>query len=294
LTNLSGGSVNWNLSSSAPWLTVAPASGTLTAGGQASLTASLNSGASSLSAGVYNANMVVTDQDGGTITLPITLFIGQPLVQNGGFETGDFTGWTKSGNTAYTSVATGSRYAHSGSYGAALGPGGTLGYLTQFLPTTPGQGYVLALWLDSPNVTGSYTPNEFSVSWNGATLFDQVNIGEIGWTNLQFLVSATSYTTALRFGFRDDPTYLSLDEVSVTPFPAQVLQTVTATGTNFSLAWGATTGLTYQVQYRTNLLSGTWSNLGKTILATNANLTVTDTNALRVAPQRYYRFKITR
>lgn len=294
LTNLGAGSVNWNASSSAPWLTAVPGSGTLPAGGQATLTVSLNSGANSFSAGIYNANMVLTDQDGGTTTLPFTLFIGQPLVQNGGFETGDFTGWTQSGNTAYTSVASGSRYAHSGTYGAALGPSGTLGYLTQFLPTTPGQGYVLSLWLDSPNVTGSYTPNEFSVSWNGITLFDRVNIGEIGWTNLQFLVTATNYSTALQFGFRDDPTYLSLDDVSVTLFTGPMVQTVPATGTNFSLAWGATTGMTYQVQYRTNLLSGTWSNLGKTLPATNANLTATDTNALRAAPQRYYRLKITR
>lgn len=43
-------------------------------------------------------------------------------ITNGGFETGDFTGWTLGGNTGYTGV-TGS-YAHSGNFGAYFGAGG--------------------------------------------------------------------------------------------------------------------------------------------------------------------------
>ena len=39
------------------------------------------------------------------------------LVVNCGFETGDFTGWTQSGNTGFTGVSTGI-YAYSGNYGA--------------------------------------------------------------------------------------------------------------------------------------------------------------------------------
>jgi hypothetical protein len=133
---------------------------------------------------------------------------GPNLVVNGDFETGDFTGWT----TDSGSVTTGSTYAHSGTYGAEFGPVGSLGYLSQTLSTTPGTSYVLSFWLDSPD---GENPNEFQVSWDGTTLLDEANIPAIGWTNIQFVVTATDTSTVLQFGFRDDPTYLGFDDVSV-------------------------------------------------------------------------------
>jgi hypothetical protein len=138
---------------------------------------------------------------------------GQQLVQNGGFETGDFSDWTSSGSFRFTSVSSSSPYVHSGIDGAQLGSSGSLGFISQILSTTPGKTNFLSLWLDSPD--GS-SPNEFQVDWNRTVIFDQTNIGAIGWTNLQFAVISTGTNTVLQFGFRDDPSYLGLDDISVT------------------------------------------------------------------------------
>ncbi len=137
-----------------------------------------------------------------------------PLVQNGGFETGSFPPWTQSGNTSWSVVSADSAFVHSGVYGARMGPTNTLGYLSQALPTAPGQIYLLSFWLrtygDSPN-------NEFNASWNGSNLFDATNLPSADWSNYLFAVTATSYGTVVQFGFRNEPSYFAVDDVSVTP-----------------------------------------------------------------------------
>ena len=60
----------------------------------------------------------------------ILLSFAQPisanLIANGGFETGDFTGWTLTGNvdvsTRVTNARVDPKYVHSGFYGVLSGP----------------------------------------------------------------------------------------------------------------------------------------------------------------------------
>jgi hypothetical protein len=155
------------------------------------------------------------------------------------------------------------------------------------VPTFAGQSYLLSLWMDSPD---GETTNEFNVSWNGNTLFDLVNLPKLGWTNLQFIVTATGSSTVLQIGARDDLSYLALDDVSVIPIPATLFQPVTETNGTLNFTWNALTGLVYQVQYKTNLLQTNWINLGNAITATN--VTATATNLIGSDPQRFYRLQL--
>jgi len=215
---------------------------------------------------------------------------GIGLVQNGGFETGDFTDWTPSGNTTFTVVDDGSTSGitpHSGVFEAVSGELGSLGYLSQTLSTAAGGKYLLSFWLDCPN--GAIT-NQFLVSWNGTVLFNQTNLPATGWTNLQFVVSATGAATVLQFGFRDDLSWLALDDVSV----VQQLNIVgiRLSGTNLVLQGSnGLSGQTCFVLMNSNLARplSQWTAVATNVLNANGNFTITATNAVDPrAPSRFY------
>jgi hypothetical protein len=72
------------------------------------------------------------------------------------------------------------------------------------------------------------------------------------------------------------------------PLPIPSLTGVNQTTNAFGFSWSAVSGLSYQVQYKTNLSQPDWSNLGSAILATNTTMTVSDPIALGPS-QRWYR-----
>lgn len=138
------------------------------------------------------------------------------LVFNGGFETGDFTGWILSGNPIPGTVD--SANPHSGSFAADLIAAGSPSFMEQFLPTTSGTRYNLAYFLDvSTDSTGGAV--EFMAQVNGVTVFDQTNIPPQPYTRYSFPFLATGTSTDLKFGFRNDPGSFFLDDISVAPIP---------------------------------------------------------------------------
>lgn len=295
LTNFTQVPLTWSLINTSVWLTASSGGGTLPGGGVTNMTVCLASAATNLPTGTFVGNAWFTNQTGGGAQArQFTLLVNQSLVQNGGFEAGNLSGWTLS-NDGYSLVDSGGTShitPHGGSFLAALGDFGTLGLLSQTLSTVPNQPYLLSLWLNSPTVGGGNLPNEFSVSWNGGTLFDQVNIPPItGWTNMQFIVTATGSSTVLQFGERVDPWYLGLDDVSVVPVPQSVLQSAMKTNNNLKFSWNAMSNLVYQVQFKTNLLQTNWIVL-KAITATNTAATFTDTNPITGTPQKFYRLLV--
>jgi hypothetical protein len=140
------------------------------------------------------------------------------IVVNCGFETGTFVGsWTLSGNTGFEGVA-GGGVEHSGNFGAFFGPIGSLGFISQDLATVAGDSYDLSLWLKSDGGI----PNEFEVLFNGLVLTHVTNQAAFPYTQYTFMgLAATGASTELKFGFRDDPGFLSFDDVSVTSTIAQ-------------------------------------------------------------------------
>lgn len=152
------------------------------------------------------------------------------LVTNCGFETGDFIGWSQAGNSGFTSVET-TGFNHSGSSGARLGPVGSDGMLQQILPTGPGT-VSLDFWLE--NIDGS--PNDFSVKWNGVTVFGQlVNASPFGYTEEGPINLVALGSDTLTFTFRNDPSFWGLDDISVVqtsaiPEPSSVLLLITVLG----------------------------------------------------------------
>lgn len=292
LTNSGTSNLNWILANVPVWLSASLTNGTLTPGGPAAnVIVSLNSVATNFSAGTYNATIWFTNlNDGVGQSAQFSLQIqAAPLVKNGGFETGNFSQWTLvDGGAGFDFVDNGSFFPaakpHSGTYDALFGQPGTPGSLSQNISTAAGAAYLLSLWLNNPD--GS-TPNEFFVTWNGNKLFDQTNVPASGWTNLQFLVKATNSLSMLQFGFRDDSSYLALDDISITLVPAPLFQATTVMNGIVNLTWSAVVDRVYQVQYTTNLATANWVNLGGPITA--GGITAATNDVIGIGTQRFYR-----
>jgi hypothetical protein len=135
------------------------------------------------------------------------------LLVNGDFETGDFTGWTQSGNPGFTSVQSSVIASHGGTHYALLGPVGSEGFLAQTFTTTPGNPYTLNYWLASEGGT----PNSFHAMIDGVDLSGSVITDgpAMPYTQFTFTFTAANPTTELKVGFQHDPTFWHLDDVSV-------------------------------------------------------------------------------
>lgn len=131
------------------------------------------------------------------------------LVTNGGFETGNFSGWTLGGNTGFTGVDTAS--AHSGTYGAYFGAVGSTGTLSQLLNTVAGQTYTVSFWLSN---SGGPT-DSFEASIGDTVLQTFTNVNAFQYFNFSFTTPVNGSPSLLKFSFRQDPSYWHIDDISV-------------------------------------------------------------------------------
>ena len=145
-----------------------------------------------------------------------TAFASPNLLNNGSFETGDFSDWTQGGNFINTSVTFGGFYAYSaaedGTWYAVMGPVGSDGTLSQMFSDSAGARYTFSFWFASVGDN----PSDFSASWDGTSVLSLTNPNTgASWTQFSFTETGTGSDT-IQFSFRDDPGWMALDNVSVT------------------------------------------------------------------------------
>ena len=142
------------------------------------------------------------------------------LIVNGGFETGNFTGWTVTGAGFNCGSPSGisNNTPHSGTYSACFGNPSALTFISQALATTPGQQYAVTFWYAQQ--PSNQTPsNEVRVSWDGLIVADVSNVPVRTWTYAGFYATASGTSTQLQFGFENGPGWFSLDDVQVDAVP---------------------------------------------------------------------------
>ena len=145
--------------------------------------------------------------------LGITQSARANLITNGGFETGDFSGWTVSGIN--NDVIGSDRFTspHSGNFQAIFGFADNS--ISQNVTTTPGSPYVVTFWL-AADVSHGGSPS-VSVNWGGSTIFSDSLISSFGYTEYTFNVNALSPATQLEFQFSSIfGNHFYLDDISVT------------------------------------------------------------------------------
>ncbi len=224
-TTVSGGfnnAISLSASGAPAGTTVSFSPTSIAAPGSGSSTMTMSVGAST-AAGTYTITVTGT---GGTTshsaTVSLTVTAAGGALTNGGFETGNFSGWTTTGTAAVNTAA-----HHSGTYGAQLGintPTTDSTAVQTF--TLPSNASTLTFWY------ANTCPDTVTYDWATATLKDNVTgttttilaktcTTTAVWTQVNTNVASNAgHSVTLTLANHDDnyagdPTFTYFDDVSV-------------------------------------------------------------------------------
>lgn len=146
---------------------------------------------------------------------------GGNLVDNGSFETGDFSGWTQAGDTSFTFVTStpAAGGPTDGVYHAAFGPIDDFGGIYQFLATEAATNYHIS-W-DLAYLGG--LPNAFAFLWDDDLYILDFDFPGFDYISIAGVLPSSSAGTFIDFYFYTPPSFWLLDNVSVSaviPEPA--------------------------------------------------------------------------
>lgn len=169
---------------------------------------------------VLRTSLVVVS---ATLTVPASA----ELVTNGGFETGDFTGWTVENAPVGSNLVIYNDSTPFGSHYASFAAnGGDYDGISQLLATTAGQEYSVSFWVNNFGVEN----DSLLIDWEGVTVQNLTPLGtELeSWTQISFNVTALSDGSLFRIRGFDAQSAIALDAISVTQIPAPGVAAVLA------------------------------------------------------------------
>jgi sugar lactone lactonase YvrE len=130
------------------------------------------------------------------------------------------------------------------------------------------------------------------VPLNYQWLFGGANLA--GATNVSYIISNAQPTNAGNYSAIVTNYYGSVTSstasLTVTLPPIVPAFTQTNGSSDFGFTWSAIPGVTYQVQYKTNLAQADWINLGDPITTTNPAASILD--SFGTDPERFYRVQL--
>lgn len=156
---------------------------------------------------------------------------GRELIMNGGFEIDplidpnnpnvtnpNITGWIKSGDPIDTTLSKISNFPHTGNQGLSLGGFSSISYISQTIPTVPGQHYQLTYYFASIEEAPDLK-NKFKVFIGGNKVEVKKDTPYQPYRKYTLDFKAKGKSTEIKFASIAKYGFLYLDDVSVKATP---------------------------------------------------------------------------